>query len=91
MGTQARARPTHLAEKLLTIRKQLGLSQGEIAERIGLDKKKGSGRISEYEAGSREPNLILILNYARLAKVCTCVLIDDAADLTSKSHRQPRK
>ena len=38
-------------------------------------------RISEYEAGTGEPSLIVLLKYARLAGVAVDVLIDDKLDL----------
>ena len=75
MGTRARPRPKHLAKKLRAIRKKLGLSQSQLAHQLEFD--KGAARISEYEHGTREPELTLLLRYARLAGVCTCVLIDD--------------
>ena len=91
MGTRPRHRPDHLAAKLLAIRKRLGLSQSEIAAQIGLRVKQVSARISEYEAGIREPDLLALLGYAKVARVCTCVLIDDNAELTAKYHRRSRK
>jgi transcriptional regulator with XRE-family HTH domain len=38
-------------------------------------------RISEYEIGRREPNLMLLLQYARAAGVTVESLIDDHLDL----------
>jgi hypothetical protein len=38
-------------------------------------------RVSEYESGRREPNLMLLLQYARLAKMPVENLIDDNLDL----------
>lgn len=88
MGTRPRPRPIRLAEKLLAIRKQLRLSQSKLVRRLGLD--KSNARISEWESGLREPDLFVLLSYARVSKVCTCVLIDDEAELTSKSHKHPK-
>jgi len=88
MGTRPRQRPERLAVKLLTIRQQLGLSQSELIFRLQVDLQPA--RISEYESGVREPPLGLLLRYARLAKVCVCVLIDDGLELTSKSHKHPK-
>jgi transcriptional regulator with XRE-family HTH domain len=39
------------------------------------------GRISEYERGIREPNLIVLLQYARAARISTDELIDDDIDV----------
>ena len=80
MGTRPRPKPTRLAAKLLAIRKQLGLSQRQIAVRIGLGKGT-SARVCEYETGTREPSLLLLLSYARLAKVRVEDLIDDELNL----------
>lgn len=89
MGTRPRNRPARLAAKLLAIREQLGLSQSQLARRLGFD--WGSARISEYEHGNREPDLFVLLAYARIAKVCTCVLIDDEADLEARPHKKSRR
>jgi len=34
-------------------------------------------RISEYERGAREPNVLLLLSYARLAHIPLEYLVDD--------------
>jgi DNA-binding XRE family transcriptional regulator len=44
-----------------------------------------SASISEYEHGKREPNLLLLLSYARLANVAVEALIDDGLDLPQNS------
>lgn len=89
MGQRPRHRPKQLAAKLLAISKQRRLSQSELAS--ALEFNQAAARISEYESGVREPQLFLLLRYARLAGVCTCVLIDDDVELTSKSHKHSRK
>ena len=78
MGTRARPRPKCLPAKLLQIRQRLGLSQSELAERLDLDT---GARVSEYEHGTREPNLLVLLSYARLARVRVERIIDDAVSL----------
>ena len=55
-----RSKPAHLAEKLLAIRSKFGVSQTRMAQLLGND--FGYNRISEYELGKREPNLMLLLN-----------------------------
>jgi len=75
MGKQARPRPRYLAAKLLAIRQGLGLSQSEMVRLLG--PRLSSARVSEYEAGRREPNLLTILAYARAARVPVEKIIDD--------------
>ena len=74
-----RRQPKRLAGKLLAIRNSLGLSQTEMAAR--LDLKVAYTAISAYERGTREPDLITLLGYARLARVTVDVLINDKATL----------
>jgi DNA-binding XRE family transcriptional regulator len=40
-----------------------------------------TGSITRYEKGVREPAMIVVLKYARLAKVPVETLIDDEMDL----------
>lgn len=91
MPVHPRPKPVRLPAKLLAIRQQLGLGQRKLAAQLGIKTRQATARVSEYEHGIREPPLSVLLAYARIAKVCTCVLIDDNAALTSKSHRQFRK
>lgn len=80
MGTtRRRQQPKRLPRKLLAIRKMLGLSQTEMAKRLHL--KKAYTVISSYERGTREPDLLTLLRYARLAKVPLENLVDDDASL----------
>jgi len=84
MGGAARIKPKRLAEKLRRVREALGLSQSELLRRLGFDGVIAYHRISNYELGTGEPPLPVLLAYARLAGVSTDVLIDDALDLPSK-------
>ncbi len=84
MGGAARIRPERLAEKLRQIRLALGLSQSEMLRHLGFDGVIAYHRISNYELGTGEPPLVVLLQYARLANVSTDVLIDDALDLPAK-------
>lgn len=81
MGRYSRQKPARLAEKLLYVRKALGLSQNEMIRRLGLEGLLTQSRISGYELGTREPSLPTLLMYARLAGVSTDFLIDDEIDL----------
>lgn len=73
----------HLAEKLRAIRKQLGLSQSQLAARITSFEIE-YGRISDYELGKRTPNLLVLLDYARLAGIHIDDLVDDSVALFEK-------
>jgi len=68
------------------IRLYLGVSQGKLATLLQLPKRGGAIRVSEYETGKREPNLIVLLRYARLVKLSTDVLIDDDLSLSEQLY-----
>jgi transcriptional regulator with XRE-family HTH domain len=72
-------RPKQLAGKLLLIREALGLSQQEMAERLGneLTNKK----ISKYERSGGVPPIEVVLACARLANVTMEQIVDDDLDL----------
>ena len=83
MGRSSRSHPRKLATKLHTIRVDLlRLSQTEMSR--ALDLKIHYSAISQYELGTREPGLDVLLKYARLAGISTDVLIDDNLDLPRK-------
>lgn len=81
MGKAVRERPARLAEKLLHIRKSLGLSQNELIRRMGLAGEIVQADISTYEIDQREPPLKVLLAYARAANVSVEAVIDDELDL----------
>jgi transcriptional regulator with XRE-family HTH domain len=73
-----RAMPKKLGKKLLQIRMNLGMSQREIVKALKYhDTPLRASQISQYEQGQREPTMMLVLAYARLAGISTDVLIDD--------------
>jgi transcriptional regulator with XRE-family HTH domain len=76
-----RPRPFRLAEKLLQIRAGLGLSQTQMLERLGFGDSMHYGRISEYEQDKREPTLMTLLAYARVAGVHLEDIVDDDFEL----------
>ena len=71
----SRRKPKKLARKLLTIRQKLGVSQTEMAKLLKLEISYTA--VSAYELGTREPDLLTLLQYARVAGVSTDALIDD--------------
>ena len=79
MGRKRREKPQRLAAKLLAIRQHLGVSQRKMMKLLKVNSP--FNHISEYEIGRREPNLMLLLQYARLAEVPVENLIDDNLDL----------
>lgn len=80
MGTNNLS-PKRLAEKLKQIRIQNNLSQNEILQKLGFSDILFQGNISQYELGRREPPLLILLAYAKLAEVSVNCLIDDSLDL----------
>ena len=76
---QAGCRPKRLAQKLLQIRKALGLSQREMAERLG--NETTHQKISNYEHDKSIPPIEVLLAYARAAKVQMEQIADDNLDL----------
>ena len=90
MGARPRQRPRRLAAKLRQIREALELSQSEIMKRLGVEDMVALSQISEFETGKREPSLILLLKYARLAGICVDALIDDKLDLPARLPAKPK-
>ena len=76
-----RLKQKRLAGKLLQIRLSLGLSQSEMLRRLDAEELITYHKISGFETGRREPPLLILLKYARAARVSTDVLIDDDSDL----------
>lgn len=89
MGVRPKVRQIRLAEKLLNVRKALNLSQNEMIERLGLEEPFNRQSISFYERGKLEPPLFVLLRYAKVAGICTDVLIDDHLELPSKLPATP--
>ena len=81
MGRSYRSRPKRLGGKLRLIRMSLGLTQPEMIKKLAVRDALYPASISEYERGKREPPLLVLLRYARIAGVSTDVLIDDKLDL----------
>lgn len=81
MSNNLQNKPLRLPEKLLQIRTSLGLSQNGILSELGFNDKLFRSNVSQYELGNREPSLVVLLTYARLANIYVDVLIDDELDL----------
>ncbi len=74
-----RLQPQRTAEKLRAIRQHLGLSQTEMKQRLNF--VGHYGRISEYELGRRQPSVLVLLSYARIAGIHIEDLVDDKVEL----------
>lgn len=96
MGRQRRPRPRRLAIKLRQIRTSLDLTQEQMFERLGdTGTSLRSGHIGEFETDRREPNLLVILAYARVVSTTGRgefleALLDDRMDLPDKLPAQPK-
>ena len=75
----ARNRPKRLADKLLQVREALGLSQRELAKRLG--NYRTHHHISKYERGKSVPPIEVVLAYSRVANVTMNRIVDDDGDL----------
>jgi len=84
MGRASREMPKRLGEKLRQIRNEMGLSQDGMLRRLGLDKEHGRHYISGFENGEREPSLLVLLRYSKVARVWINALVDDEVSLPEK-------
>lgn len=84
MGRRARYIPARLPDKLIRIRKALGLTQQEMLKRLGLPEEILQTSISQYERGRIEPPIFVLLRYADVANVWLEVLLRDQLDLPNK-------
>lgn len=85
MGRSPREHPKRLASKLRHIRGALNLTQEQMSELLRQAKPSVQpGHVSELERGLREPTLLMLLRYARLAGVPMESLVDDEIDLPER-------
>jgi transcriptional regulator with XRE-family HTH domain len=89
MGRTGRQKPKRLGPKLLQIRKRLGLTQDGMIQLLGFSELV-QGTISAFESGGREPSLLVLLEYARIANVSVEALIDDELDLPEGLPANPK-
>lgn len=87
---QKRHYPKRLGEKLLQIRTALGLSQSGMLKRLDSPEGLLGTSISAYERGVREPPLLVLLEYARIAGICVDALLDDKVNLPPKLPSTPK-
>jgi hypothetical protein len=55
-----------------------------MVRRLGFGDSFHVGRISEYESNLREPSLLVLLAYARVARVHLEDIVDDAIELPNR-------
>jgi transcriptional regulator with XRE-family HTH domain len=79
MGRSRRNKPKRLSQKLLLIRKRLRMSQTEMARALQLTVHYSA--VSNFELGTREPDLIVVLRYSRLAGISMETIVDDQLNL----------
>ena len=79
MGRVRRNKQVLLSHKLLAIRKRLRMSQTEMARALEL--KVHYSAVSNFELGTREPDLLIVLRYARLAGITMEMIVDDQINL----------
>ena len=81
-----RPQPDRLAEKLRALRIGLGYTLEEMSLALAQVKKSppAKSHIHRFESGTREPSLLVLLEYSRIAGVSLETLVDDEIDLPSK-------
>ena len=78
MGRAKRAMPKLLGKKLHRIRENMDLTLEGMIEQLDCpDIPLYPASISMYESGKREPPLLVLLRYAKLAKTTIDILADD--------------
>jgi len=88
MGRKAKPQPERLAEKLKRLRDMLEMGQAPIAKVLTCPESPVMPtHISEFELEKRQPSLITLLRYARLAGISTDLLLDDDLDLPARLKR----
>ena len=81
MGTLTAPSETSCKEAL-AIRRSLGVSQGKMVKRLGVQDLIDHTTISKYELDKNEPPLAILLAYARLVEIPVEQIIDDEIELT---------
>jgi transcriptional regulator with XRE-family HTH domain len=86
MGRAPRYVPKYLGTKLAKIRERLGVkTYEEMIARLNVPEVKlYRANILRYESGKLEPPSIVLLSYARLARVTIEELVDDELEITVK-------
>ena len=91
MGKAAASKPTRLPEKLLAIRRALGLSQNGLIRHFGVEDQLTQSDVSAFERGKRLPPLMVLLKYSRSIGLPADVLIDDQLKLPRKLSTKSKR
>jgi len=78
--TGSKADPPYVPTTLMSIATQEELK--DRLEQLGFVSDLDRADVSEFERGRRDPDLLTLLSYGRLANVYLDVLVDDELDLT---------
>ncbi len=90
-GSRKRPVPKLLAKKLKLIRTRLGVGQAGMAQLLSKAQSAPDGAmVSRFERGEREPNLFVIVAYARAVEVSPAILIDDDWSLKDLEQAIPK-
>lgn len=84
MGEKPRPKPARLAEKLREVRRRIdgGLTQVEMIRRLGFTEQElPQDRISKFERGTMEPNLVVLIAYSDATNLYLEALCRDDRDL----------
>jgi transcriptional regulator with XRE-family HTH domain len=84
MPSASRQTPKQLGNKLLQIRHTLHLTQKEMLHHLSLPKPYARHYISGFETGAREPSLLVLLQYSKIAEVWINTLVDDNLKLPKR-------
>ena len=91
MGRQCSPVPKLLAPKLKRIRERLGVGQLEMAKLLSRTPiPPDGGTVSRFESGAREPNLFVILECGKLARINPVLLIDDQYPVRLMDRQIPK-
>ena len=64
------------------------MSRSQLAKLIEFN--KGASRIFDYESGIRRPDILVVLNYAKLARISLDILANDNVELIfPRTWKQP--
>jgi transcriptional regulator with XRE-family HTH domain len=94
MGTRhQRPQPDRLAEKLRQIRQSLGYTLEEMAHALKDVKKSppAKSHVLRFETGEREPSLLVLLEYSRVARCSLEALVDDTQELKPQGRVKKNK